>query len=159
MAFSSYLSYAGSPSTIHILSYSILTGTTLWHSFLGGPIAYKTLPRQQFGTLQGRLFPPFFAVQTITAAVCFATSFYSVSATYNELVALGGIAVSGLLNLMVVGPWTTVPLTPDICMIETDGVGNHEREAQTRTGDEFKIYGRQYQRRHEALEYALCNRT
>lgn len=113
LAMSAYLNHATSPSTIHILSYGILTGTTIWHTFLNGPIAYKTLPRQQFGNLQSKLFPPFFTIQMVTGAICFVTSYYySRTATYNELLALGGVTLSGLLNLSLVGPWTTVCWQP-----------------------------------------------
>lgn len=97
-------------ASTHILSYGILCGTTIWHSFINGPLAYKTLPRQQFGTLQGRLFPPFFALQVITGAICFFTSYvYAVPVVTNRaLYVMGSIGISGILNLAVVGPWTTV---------------------------------------------------
>lgn len=108
MGLAHYIAYSTSPSSIHVLSYGILAGTTVWHSFLGGPIAYKTLPRQQFGTLQGRLFPPFFTLQAITSSVCLATSYFNLSGTYNELIAMGVSTLSAVLNLVLVGPWTTV---------------------------------------------------
>lgn len=110
MSLSTYMHYAASPSTIHVLSYGILSGTTIWHTLINGPVAYKVLPRQQFGTMQAHLFPVFFTLQAVTGAVCFATSYASVSATYNELVALGAVVASGLVNLVAVGPWTTVRL-------------------------------------------------
>lgn len=101
-------------ATAHVLSYGILCGTTIWHSFIGGPLAYKTLPRQQFGTLQGRLFPPFFALQVLTGSICLATSYlYGVPASSDRsLLVMAGIALSGLLNLALVGPWTTVSSPP-----------------------------------------------
>jgi len=35
---------------------------SLWVTFIGGVIAYKTLPRHQFGTLQHQTFPIYFAL-------------------------------------------------------------------------------------------------
>ncbi|ORY86986.1 hypothetical protein BCR37DRAFT_385427 [Protomyces lactucae-debilis] len=102
-----YLRQATSLSTLHIFSYGILSGTTIWHTFINGPLAYKTLPRQQFGALQKRLFPTFFTLQTVTGAFCAWTSYIAPASTWNEVVALSVVATSGLLNLLLIGPWTT----------------------------------------------------
>jgi hypothetical protein len=102
-----YLRHATSPSTVHVLSYGVLAGATFWHTFINGPLAYKTLPRQQFGALQKRLFPTFFALQTVTAGICTYTSLRSSYTTWNEVYALAIVAATGFLNLVLVGPWTT----------------------------------------------------
>ena len=86
----------------HLLSYASLTGLTLWHSFIGGPIAFKVLPRQQFGLLQSKLFPIYFSLQTILNGVCFITTS---NRNARIIFLIGG--VSGLINLAIVGPWTT----------------------------------------------------
>jgi hypothetical protein len=91
-----------SPAPYHLLSYASVTGITLWHSFIGGPIAFKTLPRQQFGLLQSKLFPIYFSLQSVLNGVCFVTT----SNRNARIIFLIG-AVSGLINLTIVGPWTT----------------------------------------------------
>lgn len=103
----SYLHYATRLSTIHVLAYSTCLGTNVFQTFLVGPIAYSTLPRQQFGNLQARLTPSFFGLQAITATICVAASYYSTSGTYNELIAMSGVAAINLLNLAILGPMTT----------------------------------------------------
>ena len=102
-----YLQYATRNSTIHVLSYGLATGATIWHSFVGGPVAYKTIPRQQFGYLQGRLAPPFFALQTVCGGLMLYTASKSATATYNDLITSGTTLVAGLVNLLVLAPWTT----------------------------------------------------
>jgi hypothetical protein len=45
---------------LYLLAYAGLFGMSYWVSFFGGVIAYKTLPRQQFGNLQHKTFPIYF---------------------------------------------------------------------------------------------------
>ncbi|GAA5891755.1 hypothetical protein JCM5296_001852 [Sporobolomyces johnsonii] len=84
-------------------------GSSLWHSFVGGTIAYGTLPRQQFGNLQARLFPRFFALQS--AASLALLDFYRRSGRLSKDDKngwlLGAMAISGVVNWLVVGPWTS----------------------------------------------------
>lgn len=91
-----------SPAPYHLLSYASVTGITLWHSFIGGPIAFKNLPRQQFGLLQSKLFPVYFSLQSVLNGVCLITA----PNRNARIIFLIGV-VSGMLNLAVVGPWTT----------------------------------------------------
>ena len=49
------------PKVIYQLLFSYVFGATLWGSFFAGFIAFRALPRQQFGLLQSRLFPIFFS--------------------------------------------------------------------------------------------------
>lgn len=94
-----------------------MLGSTVWHSFIGGPIAYMALPRQQFGHLQSRLFPRFFALQSLSAIALL--GLYSRKPGGGELVrtfwrhgnktvwALVVMAASGFANWLFVGPLTT----------------------------------------------------
>jgi len=51
------------PKVYHILTYGTLLGSNLFQTFLGGPLAFKALPRPQFSTLQQAIFPPYFTFQ------------------------------------------------------------------------------------------------
>ncbi|RDB28421.1 hypothetical protein Hypma_015199 [Hypsizygus marmoreus] len=51
-----------SPHGLYLIGYAWLFGMSLWVSFFGGVIAFKTLPRQQFGNLQHRTFPIYFVL-------------------------------------------------------------------------------------------------
>ncbi|KAF2139737.1 uncharacterized protein K452DRAFT_254307 [Aplosporella prunicola CBS 121167] len=48
----------------HLLSYGTLLGSTLFQSFIAGPLAFRALPRPQFATLQSSVFPVYFILQT-----------------------------------------------------------------------------------------------
>ena len=45
------------------MTYGTLLGSNLFQTFLGGPLAFKALPRPQFSTLQQAIFPPYFTFQ------------------------------------------------------------------------------------------------
>lgn len=106
MSLSPYLHYATSASTIHVLSYGTLLGTTLFQTFIVGPVQFTTIPRQQFGNIQAKLTPIYFGIQVVTAAACYFTV-SDTTGTYNELLALGVTALGSLINLLLVGPKTT----------------------------------------------------
>ena len=100
------------PAPYHLLSYASLTGLTLWHSFIGGPIAFKVLPRQQFGLLQSKLFPVYFSLQSALNGVCLLTT----SNRNARIIFIIGI-VGGLINLTVVGPWTSKYVAIHTCFL------------------------------------------
>ncbi|KAJ6258360.1 hypothetical protein Dda_6400 [Drechslerella dactyloides] len=101
------------PSTLvsvtHLLSYSFLFGTQIWHSFIGGIISFRVLPRAHFGALQRRLFPLYFSLQFVISLLLLFTAPKSLkygakSATYGFLVT---VLTTSLLNVAVAGPATT----------------------------------------------------
>ncbi|KAL4243199.1 TMEM205-like domain-containing protein [Abortiporus biennis] len=47
---------------LYLVGYSWAFGMSLWVTFIGGVIAFKSLPRQQFGNLQHRTFPIYFGL-------------------------------------------------------------------------------------------------
>ncbi|GAA5954415.1 hypothetical protein JCM8115_004581 [Rhodotorula mucilaginosa] len=105
------------PKGVYNVVLGTVLGSTVWHSFIGGPIAYMSLPRQQFGHLQSRLFPRFFALQSLSALALL--GLYSRRPGGGELVrtfwrhgnktvwALVVMASSGFANWLFVGPLTT----------------------------------------------------
>jgi hypothetical protein len=50
---------------LYLVAYAWLFGMSFWISFFGGFIAYKTLPKQQFGNLQHKTFPVYFFISLI----------------------------------------------------------------------------------------------
>ncbi|KAK6360863.1 hypothetical protein TWF730_006979 [Orbilia blumenaviensis] len=96
-------------ATAHLLSYSFLFGTQIWHSFIGGIISFRVLPRAYFGALQRRLFPIYFSLQLILSLSLLLTTPASLktlqpSKTYGFLLT---ILTTSLLNSVVAGPITT----------------------------------------------------
>jgi hypothetical protein len=122
------LSSISDPKAYHILTYGTLLGSTFFQTFLGGPLAFKALPRPQFATLQQTVIPYFFALQTAlttvlpltwigekAAAIGDASIRHSAGtrgllAKENIWTGLVPIAImfgTSLLNLAVLGPATT----------------------------------------------------
>ncbi|KAK7521210.1 uncharacterized protein IWZ02DRAFT_453012 [Phyllosticta citriasiana] len=104
------------PAPYHLLAYGTLLGSTLFQSFIGGVVAFRVLPRPQFASLQSKIFPVYFALQSILPVALYLTQPASLSSSptttttttvaspTNLILAMG---VGGLLNLLLVGPKTT----------------------------------------------------
>ncbi|KAK6525384.1 hypothetical protein TWF694_005523 [Orbilia ellipsospora] len=93
----------------HLFSYSFLFGSQIWHSFIGGIVAYRTIPRLQFGALQRRLFPIYFALQLVLSLVLLVTAPKSLKnnttgPTYGFILT---ILITALFNVAVAGPFTS----------------------------------------------------
>ncbi|GLJ09054.1 hypothetical protein SUGI_0100930 [Cryptomeria japonica] len=56
----------------HLLSFATAWGSALWVTFIGGIIMFRTLPRHQFGNLQGKMFPAYFSMVAVCGAICLA---------------------------------------------------------------------------------------
>lgn len=92
-----------SPAPYHILAYGTLLGTSFFHSFINGPVMFKTVTRHSFSAIQTGLFPIYFGIQTAVPVI--------LALTYPSN-ALFGIpqGVSGLLH--ETGRWTSlVPIS------------------------------------------------
>ncbi|KAL1873453.1 hypothetical protein VTK73DRAFT_951 [Phialemonium thermophilum] len=108
-----------SPAPYHILSYGTFLGTTFFHSFINGIVAFRVLPRPQFSALQAKLFPIYFSLQTVLAVILALTypgsgnSLSSVAGVvapanrWSVLLPLVCMFLFGLSNLAVIGPATT----------------------------------------------------
>ncbi|KAJ3687460.1 hypothetical protein LUZ61_016624 [Rhynchospora tenuis] len=96
----------------HLLCFATSFGAALWVTFIGGIIMFKHLPRHQFGNLQGKMFPAYFALISVCAAVCVAAFAYLhpwKSASSLERYQLGFLLSAlgfDLSNLLVFTPMT-----------------------------------------------------
>jgi hypothetical protein len=90
--------------TIHLLSYSTLLGTTLYQSFILTKLAYRSLPRAAFISLQKAVFPVYFKLQTgliFLSALTVPPGVGSLVCTPWDWIPFGVAGVSGVLNLVV----------------------------------------------------------
>jgi len=117
------LSIFASPAPYHIITYGTLLGTQFFQSFVGGIVAFRALPRPQFSSLQQKIFPIYFGLQTALPAVLALTypgintalgkAPSSLAGTFSEanrwdvLVPILTVFVTGLINTVYVGPATT----------------------------------------------------
>ncbi|KAL8706927.1 MAG: hypothetical protein Q9201_000087 [Fulgogasparrea decipioides] len=58
------LSILGTLAPYHILTYGTLLGSNVFQSFVNGIVAFRTLPRPQFSSLQTAIFPIYFSIQS-----------------------------------------------------------------------------------------------
>jgi len=65
--------FAPFAAMLHLSAYSIWLGTNFWTTFIAGITMFKSLPRQQFGKLQGKLFPKYFQLGTACTAAMLLT--------------------------------------------------------------------------------------
>ncbi|OQD77587.1 hypothetical protein PENDEC_c002G01178 [Penicillium decumbens] len=106
------------PRPYHILSYGTLLGTQFYQSFVGGIVAFRALPRPQFSSLQAAIFPVYFSLQTALPVAVALTASRGGQALglsgladpenrLNTLLPMATVALTGLINLVVLRPLTT----------------------------------------------------
>lgn len=95
---------------VHLLTYSTLLGIELYQTFAITKIAYQTLSRTAFTTLQKRLFPIYFQSQSLLLVVLAATyppyGPVSVIEKKRNCMSFAIAAITAGLNLTVYGPRT-----------------------------------------------------
>ncbi|TFK30397.1 hypothetical protein FA15DRAFT_662353 [Coprinopsis marcescibilis] len=103
---------------LYTVGYGWLFGMSLWITFFGGIIAFRALPRHQFGALQHKTFPVYF-VQSIALSAGLIAIWVSkhpnvLSSLHQPRLAevavvysLGVVLISQALNFIVVGPMTS----------------------------------------------------
>lgn len=94
----------------HFLAYSTLLGTELYQSFVMVKIAHQALPRSAFTSLQKRVFPIYFRLQSLLLLVVAATApphgpltLWQNNPDWISFVVAG---LTAGLNLLVFGPRT-----------------------------------------------------
>jgi hypothetical protein len=99
------------------LFYLVIASSNIFlQSFIGGPVAYKALPRPQFSQLQQKIVPIYFALQTALPLVLFFTHPHFSAAILlaptspvwrSTVLPLFLVLATSLANLAMVGPATT----------------------------------------------------
>ncbi|KAJ3821775.1 hypothetical protein F5880DRAFT_1624589 [Lentinula raphanica] len=107
-----------SSNGLYMILYSWLFGMSLWITFFGGVIAFKALPRQQFGNLQHKTFPIYFLISLglVSSLLLIWTSAHPDVLTYwnRPMVAdvlqvyiLSSVLIAQGANHFVIGPMTS----------------------------------------------------
>ncbi|KAK9240377.1 hypothetical protein V1525DRAFT_337343 [Lipomyces kononenkoae] len=100
------LSVLSTTAPYHLFAYSVLFGSTVYQSFFVGITAYRALPRQYFSALQIKVFPPYFAMQTVVPGFLLLTAPFSIASDKLSLSSLVIAGATGLVNLAYIGPQT-----------------------------------------------------
>ncbi|KAI0595507.1 hypothetical protein F4775DRAFT_595294 [Biscogniauxia sp. FL1348] len=96
---------------LHFLSFSTLLGTELYQSFVVTGVCFSSLPRPAFVSLQKRLFPAYFRIQSLflllTAVTIPPYGPLSLVARKGAWIPLLVAGATALLNLVIYGPRTS----------------------------------------------------
>jgi len=103
---------------VYTIAYAWLFGMSIWVTFFGGVIAFKALPRQQFGTLQHRVFPVYFVISIGLSSALLGIWTYShpdvlqlaldpLAVDVFQAYTIASVLVFQGLNNFVVGPMTS----------------------------------------------------
>lgn len=98
-------------ASIHLLLFSTLFGSQLFHGFIGGPVTFQLVPRKTFGLMQSKIFPIYFGMGTVIPAalignLALAQGALSAVPTF-PLAALGVTMVANAINWLYLGPKAT----------------------------------------------------
>ncbi|CDK24124.1 unnamed protein product [Kuraishia capsulata CBS 1993] len=88
----------------HVLGFSLLYGTTTFHSYISSPIAFKVLPRKEFGVLQKHIFPGYFLAQSVGPILIGLTAPYTLATA--GIASLVVSSLGGLVNYAYLLPKT-----------------------------------------------------
>ncbi|PNY23282.1 Uncharacterized protein TCAP_06773 [Tolypocladium capitatum] len=119
----------------HVISYGTLLGTSFFHSFVNGPVMYKTIDRSAFSAAQTGLFPIYFGLQTVLPVVLALTfpgntpagvssgvsGLLEVSSRWDSLVPITTMFLTGLVNLLVLMPATINTMKERRGQVKRDG--------------------------------------
>ncbi|KAF2848074.1 hypothetical protein T440DRAFT_470426 [Plenodomus tracheiphilus IPT5] len=132
----------------HVISYGTLLGTTLYQTFVMTKVCYQALPMSAFTTLQKRIFPIYFRMQTALLVLTAVTlppygplSFFEKKKDWIPLGFASGLAV---LNLFVYGPRTQTTMIERIHQETRDGRKSNDPEIS----EEMRAKNRAFSRAH-----------
>ncbi|KAI1338846.1 hypothetical protein F5Y15DRAFT_416612 [Xylariaceae sp. FL0016] len=137
---------------IHLLSYSSLLGAQLYQSFMLTKVAFNSLPRSSFRSLQKRVFTLYFQGQTVLLVLTALTippygpgSLLAAKTTFTPF-ALAG--VTAVLNLLVYGPRTQRLMMERVHQAARDGRKPGEDDEDIEPSLEMQELNRSFRRNH-----------
>ncbi|KIN06897.1 hypothetical protein OIDMADRAFT_15946 [Oidiodendron maius Zn] len=139
-------------SSYHLLAWGSLLGMQLYQTFVMTKVCYLYLPRPQFTTLQKRIFPLYFGIETALAAATAATypsgSIWALASHHLNSALLGlTLAMSGL-NLLVYGPKTIEAMVHRSHQKTREALRSSTTVTGNSTSEEMHLARRQFSRNH-----------
>ncbi|KAI0004128.1 hypothetical protein BJV74DRAFT_425387 [Russula compacta] len=127
---------------LYTLGFSFTFGMSLWVTFIGGIIAYKALPRHQFGSLQQRTFPIYFNLNALISSGLLLAWIRNHSAVITHITdptvpdvtqayALAVVAVSQALNSFWLGPATSKLFAVRLKLEKAEGKDAHDPDVSS----------------------------
>ncbi|EAU93139.2 hypothetical protein CC1G_10507 [Coprinopsis cinerea okayama7 len=137
---------------LYLAGFGWLFGMSVWVTFFGGVIAFRTLPRQQFGALQHKTFPVYFTQSIALSAALLSiwiSKHPSVLANLHQprladvaqAYALATVILAQGSNLFVVGPWTSKVMFKRHKLEKEEGVQYNDPKASAQMKALTKQFG------------------
>ena len=117
----------------HLFLYSLNFGGSIFHSFLLSPMAFKYLPKQEFGNLQNKVFPIYFVGQAILPILLALTSPLKLCPFTAGLLSTSGLC--GAINFLVL-----LPLTQKV-INERHNLAKDQKSETKEMHDATKVFG------------------
>ncbi|KAF4630987.1 hypothetical protein G7Y89_g7147 [Cudoniella acicularis] len=134
----------------HLFAWGSLVGTELYQSFVMTKLCYLHLPRPQFTTLQRRVFPVYFSLQTGLVAATALTypsgSILGLADNVVDATILGVTLGLSVLNAFVFGPRTSQAMVERAHQETRDGRRHDEVEGTI--SEAMKLLKRKFSRNH-----------
>ncbi|KAF5375175.1 hypothetical protein D9758_000046 [Tetrapyrgos nigripes] len=148
---SSLTSLLFNPKSLYIVSYGWLVGMSIWVTFFGGIIAFKALPRHQFGMLQHKTFPVYFVLSILLSVGL--TGYWTVShpdvleyindpfvADVAQAYTLASVFLAQAANHLVIGPMTSKTMFQRQKLEKSEGKNYNE----VSVSEEMKVLNRRF---------------
>ncbi|PVH15121.1 uncharacterized protein CXQ87_002956 [Candidozyma duobushaemuli] len=131
-------------SAVNILLYSVAFGGGVMHSYIVSPLAFKYLPREEFGNLQNKVFPIYFIGQAAAPILLGVTS----PVLSNVALSLLGVSsVAGALNYFWCLP-TCKRIKEEKLKLIADKKHEHVVDGETKPTDEMVALNKQFGKHH-----------
>lgn len=92
-------------SSVELLAFAVWFGTSVWFSFISGPVSFRNMEKRAFGTLQSKLFPFYFVVGIICASILLFVSVVMSAKSWPPFLCFAG-AITVIQSLLL-GPFVT----------------------------------------------------
>lgn len=114
---------------VHMIAFGTWFGTLAWTSTVFGIVAFRTLPRQMFGTLQSKLFPKYFTVTGAAPAFMMASLYYMTQGAVpmHEMKLLGLSVLTAVANLAIAEPAATKVMFERYALENQEGQRDEEK--------------------------------
>ncbi|MEW5305599.1 MAG: hypothetical protein WDW38_008083 [Sanguina aurantia] len=126
---------------LHVTSYALMLGTSVWNTFFVGLTMFKNMPRQMFGRVQSKLFPMYFGLTCACNALMIGTLLFAQGlAVTQPVVSLGYALAASLANWFWLEPKVTA-LMFDRYDLENKGEGKTEAD-KVKIGELYTDFGK-----------------
>ncbi|ODV64085.1 Tmh18p ASCRUDRAFT_73786 [Ascoidea rubescens DSM 1968] len=136
------LGIAGTIAPYHVLLYSLMWGSSIFHSYLTAPLVFKALPRKEFGIFAGLILPPYFKAQTVVPILLGLSAPFPIS-NY-AIASLSVASLSGAINSFHLLGWNQSVKTKRNAL----EVGGKDKDSEGNVSVEMQLLNKEFGKAH-----------